>query len=593
MMLIKKLILSNNNNKQAKIEFSDGINIISGVSNTGKTFIYQCINYILCSDKLPKDIEEARDYNDMFLEIEIYNEVFTIKRVKGEKKVLVYNGTFDTIDHKECKELFAQQDKTKENLSAWLLGKIHKEKEIQILKNKSETRALTFRDILHFCSASEQEIISECSPFFTEEFINKTSYKSVFNYLLTGIDQTNKEKKDAKKNKISKAVMTEILNNQINDLNNRIQSIKNKIDNNKKDVNLIDCLNNEIKGITLKISELNKKNHENNLKINEGNIKLVELISQKDSLSVLMNNYEEQLNEFKTCNNFSDILQRLPEYKCPLCKQIIKDENITNQELSEINDFYQDKYNNIYGLKIQLQKTIDELVNKIKIQEDNVDKIKSIVAKDQKRIYELSDQLKKKNNDIQDLKDMQLNILKLDFYTDNVNMLINKKNQLKNVSDNKLLENKVVADDDLNAYCKILSEIIENWTGEHKIIRFDKESNDIKVDGEQRKNFGKGFRAFYSSAMLIALQRYLSNKDRIYPGFVVIDSPLVSLKEQTRVNKNELIDDYMQSNMIEDLINHSDLGQVIIFENKDFDKYKNKINYIYYSQANIDGFIPQ
>ena len=49
-MLIKKLILSNNNNKQAKIEFFDGINIISGVSNTGKTFIYQCINYILCSD---------------------------------------------------------------------------------------------------------------------------------------------------------------------------------------------------------------------------------------------------------------------------------------------------------------------------------------------------------------------------------------------------------------------------------------------------------------------------------------------------------------------------------------------------------------
>ena len=62
-MVIKRLLLAGSNKQNAVIQFTDGINIISGVSDTGKSYIYQCINYVLCSDTLPKDITEAQSYS--------------------------------------------------------------------------------------------------------------------------------------------------------------------------------------------------------------------------------------------------------------------------------------------------------------------------------------------------------------------------------------------------------------------------------------------------------------------------------------------------------------------------------------------------
>lgn len=91
--------------------------------------------------------------------------------------------------------------------------------------------------------------------------------------------------------------------------------------------------------------------------------------------------------------------------------------------------------------------------------------------------------------------------------------------------------------------------------------------------------------------MIIALQRFNEITFAPKPGFVMIDSPLVSLKEQKVTKNNELIDDYMQINMIEDLINKKDLGQVIFFENKEFPKFSDKLNYIYYSESGTNGFI--
>ena len=48
----------------------------------------------------------------------------------------------------------------------------------------------------------------------------------------------------------------------------------------------------------------------------------------------------------------------------------------------------------------------------------------------------------------------------------------------------------------------------------------------------------------------------------------------------------------MQTNMINDLIANAELGQIIIFENKEFDNFRGQINYIFYSESGSDGFIP-
>jgi len=58
---IKKLEVLGDEVKPSIIEFRKGLNIIYGASDTGKTFIYECINYMLGDNKVPKiTIEEAK-----------------------------------------------------------------------------------------------------------------------------------------------------------------------------------------------------------------------------------------------------------------------------------------------------------------------------------------------------------------------------------------------------------------------------------------------------------------------------------------------------------------------------------------------------
>lgn len=45
--------------------------------------------------------------------------------------------------------------------------------------------------------------------------------------------------------------------------------------------------------------------------------------------------------------------------------------------------------------------------------------------------------------------------------------------------------------------------------------------------------------------------------------------------------------------MINDLIKNAEVGQVIIFENKEFDMFRDQVNYIFYFKRVTDDFIPK
>ena len=95
------------------------------------------------------------------------------------------------------------------------------------------------------------------------------------------------------------------------------------------------------------------------------------------------------------------------------------------------------------------------------------------------------------------------------------------------------------------------------------------------------------------SAMVITLMRYCCKNSKPHPGFVVIDSPLVSLKERKKDPKGEWISDYMEKKMIENILGEDVLSQIILFENKDLN-YGQQPNYIEFNHDGDGrkGFIP-
>ena len=72
-IILRKLRLTGINKKDAIIEFKPGINIITGDSDTGKTFAYQCLNYIFGAKDEPKEIEESDGYQNISLDFKEFH----------------------------------------------------------------------------------------------------------------------------------------------------------------------------------------------------------------------------------------------------------------------------------------------------------------------------------------------------------------------------------------------------------------------------------------------------------------------------------------------------------------------------------------
>jgi DNA repair ATPase RecN len=171
---IAKISIQGQGLPPAELSFSRGANVITGLSDTGKSYVFSVLNYALGRSTEPKEITECIGYTHLYLEIETYVEykIYTIHRpLKGKDK---------TIEVKECKlESYGTSDSVKrifknngqldsdESYSNFLLTLIGLNgRKILFNKTKGRTNGLSFSNLIQLAFISESRIITEESPFY-------------------------------------------------------------------------------------------------------------------------------------------------------------------------------------------------------------------------------------------------------------------------------------------------------------------------------------------------------------------------------------------------------------------------------------------
>ncbi|WP_294218021.1 AAA family ATPase [uncultured Chryseobacterium sp.] len=97
--IFKELRLTGENKKDAFVKFKYGLNVISGPSNTGKTFIFDCLDYMLGSSDKLKPIPEIKGYSNIFLEIESDDQVYTIEtEIKNNNIYKLYRSKVNKLN---------------------------------------------------------------------------------------------------------------------------------------------------------------------------------------------------------------------------------------------------------------------------------------------------------------------------------------------------------------------------------------------------------------------------------------------------------------------------------------------------------------
>lgn len=100
--MIEKLRVSGAGKIDGVVNFNDGLNIIQGRSNTGKTWILKCIYYLFSSDTRPySPLTGYTDIEGIFL-TERYGRIKISRKLEEEKATVeaeskeVENGEYDT-----------------------------------------------------------------------------------------------------------------------------------------------------------------------------------------------------------------------------------------------------------------------------------------------------------------------------------------------------------------------------------------------------------------------------------------------------------------------------------------------------------------
>jgi hypothetical protein len=129
----------------------------------------------------------------------------------------------------------------------------------------------------------------------------------------------------------------------------------------------------------------------------------------------------------------------------------------------------------------------------------------------------------------------------------------------------------------LHEFAQTVSAILTEWhfPGDRH-VSFDEATFDLRIDGKLRKDNGKGVRAITHAAFKVALLLFCHERNLPHPGFLVLDTPLLTYRDPIRSKEGPLAADEqaLRNTSLKDfffahLSRNSDKGQFVVIENVD------------------------
>lgn len=605
---LTKLVLTGENKQDAIIDFKDGLNVIAGASDTGKSFAFECIDYALGSSSELKEVPEVDGYQSVFLEIEDIGQrvIFTIERgiTKEKNKMTIYYSNYQDKDRAKNEKISITHS-AKKSLSKKMLnycGCIYN----NVKKNAEKTQSFTFRSFIPLIMISELRITATYSPIYRVDSRGSTfatSEKSVFKTVISGTDYEKKEKKE--NTEIAKAELKGKIE-QLKQIINEIRLENNDLMKGVEDIKLeksteIIELNKFIKEKTdeIKKHELEYKNTQAEIEFE--NTELKRLLNNNNKFKLLKKNYLSDLDRLEFINDAFDLTQQLVEVECPICHSPMK-----INEIEKSDDYYEALVAEKLKIEVQLtelDKTIKDLSDEIMNKEENISKLEN--HKDEiKDILnnKLGPIVAEKVEQVQNLLEIQekINLItrnkkRMDKYYTEINEWQEK---IDSTVQNKGNKKENLPDEYTNELCMEIKQLLKkcDFIGEEDDIKYNSATNDVKIGDKEKASFGKGARAIINSTFLIGLMNYCYKKKLCHPGFVVLDSPLTTYKEK---DKKDGVDETITKGTKEkfyEMLAEQKNGQIIIFDNEEpSSTVKKKINYLHFSgdsSVGRKGLIP-
>lgn len=582
-MRLGRLIFSNRTGDiRAELPFSDEFSFVFGASNTGKSFALESLDFMLGGNRELPDISERRPYDRALLEFSLS----TGEQIMLERAMV--GGEFSaSINGAEPIVLAARHNKTDEsNLSNWLLGHLGMAQK-EIARDKSATKKpLSFRDLARICIVDETAIQSKTSPAESGDVAFAPLERNVFKYMLTGEDDsalvTILKPKDYA---TGRSAQVRLLDEMLLEVEAEIADSFPGIDDLSDDyVNV----QNELVEIEKQMAfarDSSKDKLERKMRlvasINRDQQQATETVFALDSFEQLRRVYESDIARLESIEE-SGFLLGLNGDDCPVCGAALEHQ-VHKQVLTQIEASRAAAEIEIAKVRahaIELAVTIEDTTKVLHSTSGRLQQAQlSLIALEAeisagapktddglRRLSEIIPRRDRINRGLA-LSSRQAELTKQ--ITE-----LKKKRQVRQLSN----VHGGLSTETANEFAAEVGTILKLWgfPGDCRTF-FDLSGTfDLIIDGKRRKDNGKGVRAITHAAFKVALMTYCRTRGLPHPGFLIMDSPLITYRDPIASKGGELAADesiLKGSDLRDRMFRHlgllGDLGQVIVFDNID------------------------
>jgi hypothetical protein len=564
--------------EDAVIAFEDGLNVIAGPSDTGKTYVAQCLSFMLGGGKRPKEIPEAAAYDTV--------KVTLVARDGGTSHSLSrrLDGT-GTIEHttgdEPARPLRAQHDpKRSDTLPAFLLSLSGLSGRTVRMRVHGKTRPLAFSDIARLFVVDEETVMSERSPILSGQNTDKLVERRTFRLLITGEDDAGVvalEKPEIARSR--RTARTEVLQELMGSVRSDLQRLQ--ISGSVREAEARE--QEWAKRSEAAAAELDRVRTAA-LPVERHRREVLAALRQTRSLAehrgelqarfaLLRAQYESDLDRLALIEQAGGRLQQLTEERCPVCGAAAEHQQHEHRGehvgAEEVAASCRAEAAKIGVLMADLAQTVaanDAELGRLAAQA--ADQGEALAQAERELTSVLQPQMGGATRALRESeagRSREVRAIELLRRAEELNALLADA-KATTVPTRAEGSTEGASAAEAEAFTTCVEQLLRSWHfPDVDRVTWSENDSDIVVSGRARASYGKGKRAIMRAAFNLGLLRVLADQERASPGVVLIDSPLVVYREPDP--GEEAFPPAVKQHFYEAVAEEFTDTQVVVFEN--------------------------
>lgn len=568
---ISEITASGRGVRTSTIQFRQGVNIVYGPSNTGKSMIVKIIDYLFGGDGCPANPNKTGYSNfQMRLRDDCGHEVSVARSVecdddgneKAASKIIVSSNS-DVMPSGNYSVKSSGKKSERIDFKSLLLRLVGIEDEVRIVSSQAgKSATLSWRVFFHQFCLKEDYIFAERTIIDNPGYSSITLNLNTLAYLAYegGLEELQVEDKKIVLAK-SKAVRSYIAQRRA-PLSMRINEIRLQLDSLPTEPIDEMALAQELADVSERLSSAKQEAESVFTGILQAQSRISQLGSLEERYRQLKSQYESDMNRLDFIIDGGNRLGGNAE-RCPFCdgeipaEECVSYEEACKAEKIKVAAQLRDLGSVLSETHRDFEAELDRLAELERRRDGLTTQIEDVLKPDYDNLSEMLEAYKAASSlqaEIEILESLD------EEYGQDIYLEMQREVDAPTFDAKKLFRDDVF--DDLS---NLISSAVERCGyPDFRFAGLNRATFDVTVNGKDKKFEGKGYRGFLNSIFAFVLMKYLDECGKHAPRMLILDSPILSLKE----SKQEGVAEGMKSSMLSYMLDQCGNCQVIIVENE-------------------------